>query len=392
MNCVDAILYHCRSNPAATAIGTPGSAVDSIKYGQLPSLMQAVAGNARKAGLRGGQIVAIHTTDAIVHAALALGLMSVGIATISLLEPTLPDDLTADAIATDRPQLFSGAANVVAIDASWLKHDTSQDGAQLISTGADDICRIELALDRRGRRRAVAISRELLATRLAHDRVSKGALFARVSRLFSTFSVASSEGFNVLLHMLTQGGTAYYPGRDPVAILQFLVPYRVQALSTSPEGLEALLQYFEGDDTLESSFDVILCEAAGLSRDLSDRARARLCPNLYVCYAPVETSTVACASVEMTGRTLGAVGILCPGVMVDVIGADGLPLPLGREGSIRIRSPYLASDYIGGPRTGAPAFQNNAFHAGITGHVTTEGLLVLSEVSTPPERPELSRM
>ena len=59
MNFVDAILYHCKSNPVATAISTPGSVIANVKYGQLPGLISAVSHAAVHAGLRPQQTVAI---------------------------------------------------------------------------------------------------------------------------------------------------------------------------------------------------------------------------------------------------------------------------------------------------------------------------------------------
>src|SRR5262249_27468546 len=129
MNFVDAILYHCKTNPIATAISTPGSSIANVKYGQLPGLISAVAHAALSAGLGPGQTVAIYAADTIIHAVLVLGLMRLGIATMSLTGPAPAHGLAADAVLTDQPQLFSSQKNTITIDASWFRV-----GAPLLDT------------------------------------------------------------------------------------------------------------------------------------------------------------------------------------------------------------------------------------------------------------------
>ena len=79
MNIVEPILFQCKLNPFATAIATPGSGLNSIKYGHLERLIHNVARAALRTGLTPGQTVALLIEDVVLHAALALGLMRIGI-------------------------------------------------------------------------------------------------------------------------------------------------------------------------------------------------------------------------------------------------------------------------------------------------------------------------
>jgi len=45
--------------------------------------------------------------------------------------------------------------------------------------------------------------------------------------LFCDLGIPSSPGFRYLIFMLSRGGTIYYSGRDPTAILHYLHPYKV---------------------------------------------------------------------------------------------------------------------------------------------------------------------
>jgi acyl-CoA synthetase (AMP-forming)/AMP-acid ligase II len=304
--------------------------------------------------------------------------MRFGVATFPMVDTYIPANLAIDAILTDRPPQFPGAKNVIPLDASWLQSDVvaPENGQQ--GLGGDAPSRIDLALGGDGHRWPVALTQGLLAARLAHLRISRGSLLARAARTFSTFPVASSQGFTDMMYALTQGATIYFPGRDPLAILQYIAPYGVQAMVTSPDGLDALLPIFEGDDALESRFEVILCRGPGLPRDLADRARTRLCANLIVCYEPTEASVVACGAVQAMDSISGAVGYVCPGVRVEAVNDHGVPLPAGGEGRIRIRSPYLVSGYLGDTHESARAFSDGVFCPGVVGHVTASGVLAVT--------------
>ena len=88
---VELILYQCKLNPFATAVATPGSGINSVKYSQLEKLIYNVARSAIKAGLAPGDIAAIFVSDAILHAIIILGMMRIGVVTMSLAEPSLPE-------------------------------------------------------------------------------------------------------------------------------------------------------------------------------------------------------------------------------------------------------------------------------------------------------------
>jgi acyl-CoA synthetase (AMP-forming)/AMP-acid ligase II len=379
MNIVEPILYQCKLNPFATAIATPGSGINAIRYGHLERLIHNVARSAIKAGLAPGDIAAIFVSDAILHTTLILGLTRIGVVTMSLTEPKLPEHIAADVIATDAPQAFAGAGKVIAINASWLQGDgVPLDYERIYRCKEDDDCRIILTSGSTGRQKGVAFTHKMLAERLAHYAYVKGPLFAKTSRLFSSLGVATSPGFRYMAFMLMRGGTVYFYGQDRTAILQYLDAYKVQSLAISPFDLDGYLKYFQADPAVESAFELIICQGARLSRELSEQARSRICQNLYTSYGSTETTTVACGPAHYISRQPGAVGFICPGVTVEIVDRDGRLLPVGHEGSIRIRSPHLARGYVGDPEATAQMFRDGAFYSGDLGFVTEESLLVVT--------------
>ena len=72
-------------------------------------------------------------------------------------------------------------------------------------------------------------------------------------------------------------------------ILQMIDLHKIQGMATSPYGLGEFLKYYEADSAFDLNFDHIVCQGAMLSRELSQRARARMCQNLYSSYGATET-------------------------------------------------------------------------------------------------------
>ena len=98
-------------------------------------------------------------------------------------------------------------------------------------------------------------------------------------------------------------------------------------MATSPYGEGEFLNFFEADSAFEVTFDHIICQGAMLSRQLSQRARARMCQNLYSSYGSTETTTVAFGPASVLEKGPGAVGISSRAVVVEAIDQAGKVLP-----------------------------------------------------------------
>jgi acyl-coenzyme A synthetase/AMP-(fatty) acid ligase len=375
MNIVEPILFQCRLNPLATAICVPGSPTGSVTYGMLESLIHNVARTARKFGIAPGNTAAIYVADTVVHSALVLGLMHAGAVTLSLTRPQPVQGIAADVILTDIPDNFPRRATVLTIDQSWLEGDGTAVPAH---GGGTDICRIILTSGSTGVPKGLAFSHRELAARMAHYQYSKGPRFAHCARFFCDLGFATSPGFRYAMSLLSRGGTIFFLGPDPADILQTIDLYKIQGMATSPYGLGEFLKFFEADSAFEVSFDHIICQGATLSPQLSRRARARMCQNLYSSYGSTETTTVAFGPASVLENIPGAVGFVQPGVLVEALDQSGNVLPPLRDGALRIRTHHLTTGYLGDPETTRKYFRNGYFYSGDVGHLTVDGLLVIT--------------
>ena len=178
--------------------------------------------------------------------------------------------------------------------------------------------------------------------------------------------------------LLSRGGTIYFPGPDPFDMLQTLDLHKVQGMATTPFSLADFLKYFEADPAFYVSLDHIICQGALLSRQLAQRARARMCQNLYISYGSTETTTVAFGPASVLERIPGAIGFIQPGVTAEIIDGSGTILPPAQDGLLRVRSDHMASGYIGDEEATRAFFRDGYFYTGDIGHLTSDGMLVIT--------------
>lgn len=379
MNIVEPILFHCKINPWDVAICVPGSPLESITYGRLEKFIHNIARAALSGDLRPGNLVAIRVSDNILHAALIFGLMRAGIASVSIGGTRIPHGISVDGIVTDAPRLFAEGQKVVAVDSSWLAGDGKPPNYdRLVQISGDDLCRISLTSGSASEPKGIGFTHNSLWEKIASYIYGKGTDFQRCRSLFCDLGIGTGPGFRYATYMLLRGGSIYFLGDEPAAILQFLDLHKIQAMATSPYGLGEFVQFFEKDASFECSFDHIICQGAMLSKELSERARTSMCQKLYSSYGATETGTVAFGPSSALVDIPGAVGFVGPGVTVEALDEVGEVLPAGREGDLRIRTPYLAHGYFGDEQATKQAFRDGYFYSGDVGYVTAEGILVIS--------------
>ena len=367
-------------SPLTLAICAPGSAINSVNYDLLSKLIHNAARSAIRCGIVPRQLVGVLITDSILHAAVVLSLIRLGVATMSLRGASVPNTISTDIVLTDTPHLFSGDHTVLAVDQDWIMGDgTAPDYDTIYPGDEDDTCRIILTSGSTGHAKGVAFSHKMAAAITSYYTYSKGPRFAHCPRFFCDFGFGTFPGFYFAMSLLSRGGTIYLLGTDPADVVQAFELYKIQGMATSPYGLGEYLRFFEASPEFDVSFDHIICQGAQLSPELSRRARARLCQNLFGSYGATETATIAFGPASLTVTVPGSVGYVQPGVTVESVDQDGTVLPRGRTGTLRVRTRHMVSGYVGDPESTREHFRDGYFYSGDIGHLTLDGLLVIAD-------------
>jgi acyl-CoA synthetase (AMP-forming)/AMP-acid ligase II len=378
MNIVDPILYQCRRQPPAAAICVPGPGIGLISYRRLERFIHNFSRRMHALGLPERSIVAVAVGDTILHAAIILASMRLGMITVSLRggEQTLPFKI--DVIFADGQQPPHNTGRVVLVDLSWTEGEGRALEPHLLPhSHDDDLCRLILTSGTSSMPKAVPISHKLLANRMARHSTF-GNRIANCSRIYSDVPVSSSLGFQFLIYTLSRGGTVFFPGQDFPSTLRVIEDYRVQCLVGSPGGFENLLRWFETLPAYQSNIEAVFCGGDVLSQALSERLRARVCSHLIAAYGSTEASMCAVAHAHEIAHVPRAVGFVTPGVVAQIVDVSGTLLAPGQEGRVRLRSEFAVDHYLGDPEESKKIFRDGWFYPGDMGVLNDDGLLVIT--------------
>ena len=380
MNVVEPILFQAKHDPPAPAMCAPGTAMGVVSYARLARFIHNVGRRAISAGISPGDVVILQVKDHIFHTSLALGLMYIGVATVSL-SGALPGHLPCDFIITDTPRSYANGKNakILAADFAWISGDGIPVDERHVYRGAgNDICRIALTSGSIGEPKVVGFTHNNQLARLARYNHLFGRIFPECSRFFSDYGFGSSGGFRHILYVLSRGGTMFFPGASPMDTLQTFELCKVQGLIASPGGLSGFLKFYDANPAFRSGFEVIIAAGSPLHSSLSERVRARLCSNLISYYGTTETSTVSSALAHALTGIVGAVGHVAPDVSVRIVDEAGAPLPFGHEGVVLVRTPVSVTGYLDTSGQSETVFRDGHFDTGDIGYLTQDRMLVIT--------------
>ena len=379
MNIVDPILFQCRTNPLASAICAPGTALNVVRYADLEKYIHNVGRMALSRGLAPGQTVALFIDDRILHAAVLLGLTKLGLVTVSGRNQAMPAGLTVDAALSDIRGFALAGTRTMTADLTWIAGDGKPiDEARIARIRGDETARIVLTSGSLGEPKAVAMSHELIHRRQGRYDYVKGNRFPLCSRVYCDLGVASSPGFRYMMYVLSRGGTLYVYGADADTTLDAFARYDVEVMIASPHSLAEYLKFYESVPSFQCGFDHIISTGSLVSKELSERIRARMCHHLYCSYGSTEASTVASAPAQAIAAVPGAVGTVTPGVTVEIVDDADRPMPPNAEGRVRIASPYNVAGYLGNEADTQRVFRDGWFYPGDIGRLTPNRGLIIS--------------
>jgi acyl-coenzyme A synthetase/AMP-(fatty) acid ligase len=175
-------------------------------------------------------------------------------------------------------------------------------------------------------------------------------------------------GLSRALRALSDGATivAFPDGFMSGQAHAWLERERIAYFSCTPNHLHDLLAATPASAKPLPVLRVLRCSSAALPESILQDARRRLTPNVYLNYATNEAGCVAVATPQLLAREPGTVGAVLPGIELQIVDAEGRPLPAGTVGQVRLRGP--------GVRTERP---DGWHYPGDNAFLDSEGLLFL---------------
>ncbi|WP_051133289.1 non-ribosomal peptide synthetase [Nocardia paucivorans] len=183
--------------------------------------------------------------------------------------------------------------------------------------------------------------------------------------------------------MMAGATTVTMPHPDPATAVRLVAESAATVLCVVPTTLQWMLDEPAADAAAFASVRKIVYGGAPMPADVLGRAEAVIGCEFAQIYGLTETgNTAVCLPPEdhrRGGARLRSVGRPYPGFAVQVIGADGRPLPAGEVGEICLRTPARMLGYFKNPAATEVTVVDGWIHTGDAGHLDADGYLYLGD-------------
>lgn len=150
-------------------------------------------------------------------------------------------------------------------------------------------------------------------------------------------------------------------------------------LATSPYRMREILKYVPGEWPGREN-RVVELFGGRVPPLLRKEVLARCGSPVRMSYGATEVGRVAAGDTALVERDPGAVGMVEPGITVEIVDAKGEPKAHGERGIVRMKSDFMATGYAGQPPATGPRapFREGWFYPGDIGIVYEDGLFAIT--------------
>jgi acyl-coenzyme A synthetase/AMP-(fatty) acid ligase len=344
-----------------------------ITYRALARAVRACSERIRACGFAAGEPVAVAISDPTKMLTVCLALLRSGVTCAPIgqaMVPNLPSSGINNLIFSAGGQLLMDGKNI-AFDDSWLQaYDLPASSA---NEGLPSANVVFFTSGTTGTPKKVAVPIAALITRIGLSNLTGQ---SRFNKVLLVPGLASSFGFMRICSLLDCGKTAVFAA-DVSYPLRLIETFQIDAIVASPQQALTLVEMIEASPGYRlDSVKEIRIGGGALSPDLARRVQALLCRSIVTEYGATEAGFVATARYEAVRSIPGAVGVVVPGIRIEIVDDNHQPVPIGEEGRIRGQSQYITAIYQANAGDGAG--DDVWWYPGDIGRLTEGGYLCIS--------------
>ncbi|RST17743.1 4-coumarate--CoA ligase family protein [Streptomyces sp. WAC05374] len=398
----DAVLARSAAAYADEVALVDGAGDLSLTYGQIDTYHRRVAAALAGAGLRKGDVLALHSPNTVAYPVVFYGATRAGAAVTTVHPLSTAEefakqlrDSSARWIVTVSPllatarraaELAGGVAEILVCDAaeghrSILDMVASTDPEPAVAIDpAEDLAALPYSSGTTGVPKGVMLTHRSIATNLAQ--LEPLIPMRRGDRVLAVLPFFHIYGLTALMNApLRQGATVVVlPRFDLDTFLAAIEKHRINALYVAPPIVLALAKHPAVTRYDLSSLEYVVSAAAPLDARLAEACSARLgLPPVRQAYGMTELSPATHAvPLSAPNPPPGAVGKLLPGTEMRLLSLDdpAEDAAPGEDGEIAVRGPQVMKGYLGRPDATAAMIDPDGWvHTGDIGRVDADGWL-----------------
>lgn len=358
---------HTNERPDSFALVSPEA---RITFSELKSSVDSAAIRLRLAGVTPRAVVAVDLPQA--HEwIIDLALMRLATQSVSTAGVPGLGQLRADVLITAPGRRVLRANTEISVDERWFTDAASSVAAPVPSIAyprSDSIFRLMLTSGTTGLPRVAAYSVSALTHRHLDLYWSDG----RAELNFMPLS--TTGGFHTAVANLRHGQPHRAVDRIDAETLQFASDEGVRVLCGSPVQVAAAMRVLTENGIALAALEEVRLAGASASPTLLHRIGEVFDVPVRGVYGSTEGGGVTTRFLNAADNPSN-VGPALPNIELQIVDAQGSPLPPGVEGKVRYRSPGQVSGYLVNGEV--ESFPRGWFEPGDTGMLLSDGSLVL---------------
>ncbi|GGU32372.1 4-coumarate--CoA ligase family protein [Streptomyces lavendofoliae] len=376
----------------------------TLTYGQLDTYHRRIAAALAEAGLRKGDVLALHSPNTVAYPVVFYAATRAGAAVTTVHPLATPEELAKQlrdssarwivtvspllSVARRAAELAGGVAEIFVCDEAPGHRSvldmlgcTAPEPAVTIDPD-EDLAALPYSSGTTGVPKGVMLTHRSIATNLAQ--LEPTIPMGRGDRVLAVLPFFHIYGLTALMNApLRQGATVVVLPR--FALDQFLAAiekHRINALYVAPPIVLALAKHPAVERYDLSSLEYVVSAAAPLDARLADACSTRLgLPPVRQAYGMTELSPgTHVVPLDATDPPPGTVGRLLPNTEMRLLSLDdpAEDAAPGEEGEIAIRGPQVMKGYLGRPDATAAMIDSDGWvHTGDVGRVDEDGWLFI---------------
>ena len=358
------IVFHASERPNATALITGGREITYADFERdLGRMAQALAA----LGVAPGQVVVVDADDVYLHFLLLIALEAMGAASASFppqaSEAYHPLLSRADLVLSEPGCAIVGTRRHHTMTAEWLQTVwalPSGDRRAVAPIAAEAPVRLARTSGTTGAMKTLVLPRRQHENRL--QRYAEAHQFTENSRYLLTMPLAAFPVYGPAIACLRSGGTLVFEPITRMTSVQALSAHGITDVSLMPLHLKHMLDSLPADFPKPPRLTVYIF-GAPISAAFRQQALARLATVVHGSYGCNEAGFISIAGAGDDDGT----GTVWPGVQVEVVDDDDVPVPNGEIGRIRVRNEFMVEGYLDDPEATRRMFRDGWFYPGDSG-------------------------